>query len=82
MLKIGVVLANKLGSEGRRHEDARREVSIFVDGETIAECERVRRKGREKIGFIVLSVFPFHDRSGQIGMEGVAEGREQGGGAV
>ena len=82
MLKVGVVLANELGSEGWRHEDARRKVSVFVDSETIAECERVGCKGLEKVGFIVLSVFPFHNRSGQIGMEGVAENLEQGGGPV
>ncbi len=52
--------------------------SVFVDSETIAASKRVRIEGLKKIGFGVLSVFPVDSRSGQIGVERVAEDLEKG----
>ncbi len=60
----------------------RREVSIFVDGETIAECERVRIEGREEIVLVVLCIFPVRHCSGQIGVQGIDECLEEGSGSV
>jgi hypothetical protein len=64
VLEVGVVLADELIAKRRRNQDARREVSVFVDGETVAMSERVRIKGLKKVGFVVLSVFPVGNRGG------------------
>jgi hypothetical protein len=64
MLEVGVVLAYELLAKRGRDKNARREVSVFVDSETIAPSERVRIKGLKKVGFGVLSVFPVGNRGG------------------
>ncbi len=64
VLEVGVVLAYELVAKRRRDKNARREVSVFVDGETVATSERVRIKGLKKVEFGVLSVFPVSNRRG------------------
>ncbi len=57
VLEAGVVLAYELLATRWRDKNAGREVSVFVDGETVAKSERVRIKGRKKVGFGVLTFF-------------------------
>jgi hypothetical protein len=68
VLKVGVVLADELGSKRRGYKNARREVGAFIDGEAIAESERVGVEGLKKFGFIVLRVFSVGYSRGQIGV--------------
>jgi hypothetical protein len=82
VLKVGVVLADELGSKRRGHEDAGREVRIFIHSEAIAEGERFGVEGLKKIGFIVLRVFPVSHGGGQIGVQGVGEDLEEGSGSL
>jgi hypothetical protein len=82
MLEVGVVLADQLGSKRRGHENSRREVGVFIDGETIAESERVGIEGLKKFGLIVLRVFPVGYSRGQVGVQGVSEYLEEGSGSV
>ncbi len=76
------MLADELGSKRRGHKNARREVGVFIYGETIAEREGVGIEGLKKIVFIVLRVFPVSYSRGQVGVQCVSEYLEEGSGSV
>jgi hypothetical protein len=78
VLEVGVMLSDELGSKRRGHKNARWEVGVFIDGEAIAESERVGIEGLKKIVFIVLRVFPVGYSRGQVGVQGVGEYLEEG----
>ncbi len=58
VLEVGVILANEVGLKRSGYHNARREISILVDGETVTERERGRVQGFEKFWLVVLGVFP------------------------
>ncbi len=64
VLEIGVVLADKGFAEGRGHQDAGWDVVVFVEGETIADEERVGGELREKLRVVQLGLFPFGNGGG------------------
>ncbi len=73
MLKVIVVLARELVTERGRHEDARRKIFVFVDGEAVACSNSVGVESLEEVGVGVLCVFPFEDSGRKVGMECVGE---------
>ncbi len=77
-----MMLADELGAERRRHDNAGREVGILVKGQALAVSERVGIEGREEVGLIVLRIFPICHGSGQIGVQGVGEDLEKGSGSL
>ncbi len=76
MLEIIVVLACELVTERVRHEDTRRKIFVFVDGEAVACSDSVGVERLEEIGVGVLCVFPFEDSGRNVGMECVGENLE------
>ncbi len=66
----------------RGDKDARREVSVLVDGEAVAVGECVGIQRGEEPGFVVLGMFPVEDVSGQVGVQRVGESFEEWGGTV
>ena len=64
MLQIVVVLTDELVAKGGRHENARGEVRVFKDSETVAESEGVGVQEFQKVGLGVLCVFPVSDCGG------------------
>ncbi len=77
-----MVLARELVAERGRHEDARRKIFVFVDGEAVACSDSVEVESLEEIGVGVLGVFPFENSGGKVGMECVGENLEERGGTV
>ena len=63
MLEVIVVLARELVTERGGHEDARRKIFVFVDGEAVARSDSVGVESLEEIGVVVLCVcvFPFEN---------------------
>jgi hypothetical protein len=76
VLEIVVVLAGKLVTERGGHEDTRRKIVVFVDGEAVACSDSVGVESLEEIGVGVLCVFPFENSGGKVGMECVGESLE------
>ncbi len=64
MLQIVVVLTDELVAKGGRHENARGEVRVLKNSETVAEREGVGVQELQKIGLGVLCVFPVSDGGG------------------
>ncbi len=77
-----MVLARELVAEKWGHEDARRKIFIFVDGEAVACSDSVGVESLEEIGVGVLCVFPVENSGGKVGMECVGEDLEEWGGTV
>ncbi len=73
MLEIVVVLAGELVMERGRHQDTRRKIVVFVDGESVAGSDGVGVEIFEEIGVRVLCVFPFEDSGRKVGVECVGE---------
>jgi hypothetical protein len=61
MLKVVVVLASERVAKGEWYKNARGEMSVLKDGETVAVSESVGVQEFEKVGFGVLCVFPVSD---------------------
>jgi hypothetical protein len=78
VLKVGVMLANEVGAKRWGYHNARGEIVILVNGETVAERKRCGVQGFEKIGLVVLGVFPVRHRRGQIRVKGIGEDLEEG----
>ena len=76
-----MVLPDELVLERGWDEDARGEIFGLKDGEAIDGDQRVGVQGLEKGGCVLLRVLPFFEGGGQIGVKGVGERREKGGGA-
>ena len=58
------------------HEDTRREIVVFVDGESVAGSDGVRVELFKECGVSVLGVFPFEDSGRKVGVECVGESFE------
>ena len=76
-----MVLPDELVLERGWDEDARGEIFGLEDGKAIDGDQRVGVQGLEEGGRVLLRVLPFFEGGGQIGVNGVGERREKGGGA-
>ena len=65
VLEVGVVLAGESFAEGGGYEDARGKVGVAMEGETVAEEERVWRDVVEEGGVSSLGVFPGGNGGGE-----------------
>ena len=66
MLEVIVVLTRELVTERGSHEDTRRKIGVFVDGEAVARSDSVGVESLEEVGVGVLCVFPFENSEGRL----------------
>ncbi len=71
-----MVLTRELVTERGSHEDTRRKIGVFVDGEAVARSDSVGVESLEEVGVRVLCVFPFEYSGRKVGMESIGEDLE------